>query len=90
MEYWILDYYHFSKMDNLRREYSEKYNELFLQMVEFINDNPDKVEVSFEKRIGCPVCRYPMKILEETDDYYQCYCEDCKVERHIDKKDVKE
>lgn len=90
MEYMILDYYHFSKMDNLRRKYSEKYHELFIQMVEFINDNPDKVEVSFEKRITCPSCGYPMRVLEETDEYYKCYCADCKMDRYIDKKKVKE
>ena len=86
IEYWILDYYHFSKMDNLRREYSKKYNELFLQMVEFINENPDKVEVNVEKRITCPSCGYPMRVLEETDEYYKCYCAGCKMDRWIDKR----
>ena len=90
MEYWILDYYHFSKMDTLRREYSEKYNELFLQVVEFINDNPGKVEVNVEKRITCPSCGYPMRVLEETDEYYKCYCAGCKMDRWIDKRKVKE
>ena len=90
MEYCILDYYHFSKMDNLRREYSKKYNELFLQMVQYIKDNPDKVEVSVEKRITCPSCGYPMRVLEETDEYCQCYCAGCKMDRWIDKKKVKE
>ena len=90
IEYWILDYYHFSKMDNLRREYSEKYNELFLQMVEFINENPDKVKVSVVKRIRCPVCGYPMPVIKETDDQYQCYCADCRRDRYVDKRRLKD
>lgn len=86
MEYCILDYYHFSKMDNLRREYSKKYNELFIQMVQCIDNNSDKVEVNVEKRITCPSCGYPMRVLSETDEYYECYCAGCNMDRWIDKR----
>lgn len=86
MEYCILDYYHFSKMDNLRREYFKKYNELFIQMVQCIDNNSDKVEVNVEKRITCPSCGYPMRVLSETDEYYECYCAGCKMDRWIDKR----
>jgi len=29
-------------------------------------------------RIRCPYCNYMMRILEETDDKYICYCASCK------------
>lgn len=86
LEYMILDYYYFNKMSNLRRKHSEEYNELLLKIVQFINNNPDKVEVTCEKRIGCPSCDYPMIVLEETDEYYQCYCAGCKMDRWINKR----
>lgn len=89
-EYMILDFYYFSKMNNLMKKHSEEYNELFLKMAQFINDNPDKVKVSVVKRIRCPVCGYPMPVIKETDDQYQCYCADCRMDRYVDKRRLKD
>ena len=47
----------------------------------------NNVKVKVEERIPCPVCDYPMRILEEHDDHYQCYCADCKRDRVIQKNE---
>lgn len=86
IEYLILDYYYFNKLSNLRRKHSEDYSELLLKVARFVNDNPGKFEVNVEKRIPCPSCGYHMIVLEETDEYYQCYCAGCKMDRWINKR----
>ena len=31
-------------------------------------------------RMECPICGYYMRILEETETTYECYCASCKTD----------
>ena len=41
------------------------------------------------KRLKCRSCGYPMRVLEETKDGYQCYCAECQMDRYV-KKELEE
>ena len=43
-----------------------------------------------EKRLKCRSCGYPMRVVTETDDGYECYCAECKMDRYIEKYSFKQ
>lgn len=85
MEYLIIDLHYFNREMKLRKK-------LFYENIDNIEKianffaGQNNVKVKVEERIPCPVCDYPMRILEEHDDHYLCYCADCKRDRVIQKK----
>lgn len=84
-EYLLIDMHYFYREDQLRKELFYQNMETINKIAKIFKHLDDDVEVSFEKRIKCPACGYPMKILKETDDHYQCYCADCGISKTIKK-----
>lgn len=43
-----------------------------------------------DKRFKCPACGYPMRVIGETENDYQCYFAGCKFDRYVSKYSLKE
>lgn len=83
IEYMLIDLHYFNREMKLRDKLFHEHLENIDEIARFFAGQ--KANVKVEKRISCPVCGYPMRILEEHDDHYQCYCADCKKDRIVER-----